>query len=293
ADVVLAEDAREVERRIITYVKENLQPGKPLVVSQLYNEVFTSPEERDVLNKLNRSFFRIPLFIVDHQVSQSRLPTLEEISGQFDFYGPEEADVVLSIMESDPRVPKFIKRDPESGELVEIDIEKVKADKRFNQLVDRIITGWEGKPAPVVKGTTFDGEEYDLAAFRGKTVLLYTWFTNCPPCVRISPELAELHRRYSAQGFTVLGVNADKVLGLTYDDAARAEYLKKHSLTFPNIHMTTETRAALGNVNIFPTLYLVDRQGTILKYYVNYQPQEVLAGDIERAIASSGISQDH
>jgi len=285
AGITRAEDAREIERRIITYVKNNLEPGKPLLVTKLYNEVFTSPEERKVLDKLNRVFFRVPLFIVEHQVTQERLPTLEEISGQFDFYGPEEADVVLAIMESDPRVPKFISRDPETRELVGIDVEKVKADSRFNQVVQRAIAGWEGKAAPDVSGTSYDGEEMSLTAMKGKTVLLYVWFTNCPPCVRITPELVALHNKLSSRDFTVLGANADKVLGLPYDDAFRAEYVKEYSISFPLIHLTPESRAALGGVNIFPTLFLVDPAGSIVNYYVNYQPLDVLEKDARAAMA--------
>ena len=285
AGVAHAQDAREIERRIITYVKNNLEPGKPLLVTKLYNEVFTSPAERKVLDKLNRVFFRIPLFIVEHQVTQERLPTLEEIAGQFDFYGPEEADVVLSIMESDPRVPKFINRDPETRELVGIDVDKVKADSRFNQVVERAIAGWEGKAAPAVSGMSYDGEEMSLSAMKGKTVLLYVWFTNCPPCVRITPELVALHEKYSGRGFTVLGANADKVLGLSYDDVVRAEYVKNQSISFPLIHLTPESRKALGGVNIFPTLFLVNAEGTIANYYVSYQPFDVLEKDVQAAMA--------
>lgn len=275
-----SDDPREIEKRIITYVKDNLQPGKPLVVSKLYNEVFTSTEERQVLNKLNGAFFRIPLFIVEHQVTQERLPTLEEIAGQFDFYGPEEADVVLSIMESDPRVPKFIKRDPSSGELMEIDVEKVKADPRFNQLVERSISGWEGKSIPLISGTSFEGEEVNLEMHKGRALMLYVWFTNCPPCVRTTPQMVTLQNKYGERGFAVLGANADKVLGLPYDDAVRADYVAKQSISYTNVHLTKEAREALGNINIFPTLFLVDSEGTIVEYYVNYQPLE----DLERAV---------
>lgn len=275
------ETARDVERRIIHYVKENLKPGEPVMVSELYNQVFTSPQERLVLDKLNRAFFRIPLFIVEHQVTQKRLPSLEEITGQFDFYGREEAEVVLSIMEADPRVPKFIERNPQSGELTGIDVEKVKTDPRFNQLVERSITGWEGKPAPPISGTTFEGRELGLPELKGKAVLLYVWFTNCPPCVRSTPQMVALHETYSDRGFTVLGANADRVLGLPYEDATRAAHVSEHSVPYPNIHLTKEARAALGNVNIFPTVFLLDREGTVVKYYVNYQPLEVLEKDVE------------
>jgi thiol-disulfide isomerase/thioredoxin len=287
------EDARETERRIITYVKENLKPDEPLVLSKLYNEVFTSPEEREVLSRLNGAFFRVPLFVIEYQASHDELPTLQDISDQFDFYGPEQADVVLSVMESDPRVPNFIRRDPETGEIVEVDIDKIKGDPRFNKALKRSLS-WEGKTAPVVSGVGFagfEGRELSLASMRGKAVLLYVWFTDCPPCVRMSPELVGIQRDFGSRGFTVLGANADRVLGLSYDDQTRAEYLEEQAISFPNFHLSEESRAALGNVNIFPTMFLIDPEGTIVKYYVNYQSRDVLDKDI-KAVLDSVTSSD-
>lgn len=284
ASLAIAQDAADPEHRIIAYIKENLKPGEPLIVSKLYNEVFTAPEERAVLDKLNGAFFRVPLFIIEFESRERRLPTLEEIAGQFDFYGAEEADVVLSIMESDPRVPKFITRDPETRELTAIDVEKVKADERFNQAVSRTLTGWEGKPFPAASGVGFDGKEWSLSEFSGKAMLVYVWFTNCPPCVKIGPELVALQARYEGRGFTVVGLNADKVLKLKYDDAYRAEYGAKIGVNFPNLHLTPEVRASLGNVNIFPTLFLVDSTGKIVNHFVNFQSREALSPAIEAAL---------
>ncbi len=289
-----AQEAADAERRIIGYIKENLKPGEPLIVSKLYNEVFTAAEERAVLDKLNGAFFRVPLFILEFEKREGRLPSLEEISGQFDFYGAEEADVVLSIMESDPRVPKFITRDPATRELAAIDIEKVKADERFNQAVTRTLTGWEGRPFPPVAGVGFDGKETSLAEsaeFKDKAILVYVWFTNCPPCVKIGPELVALQERYAGRGFTVVGLNADKILKLKYDDAYRAEYAAKIGVNFPNLHLTPEVRASLGNVNIFPTLFLVDTTGTIVNHFVNFQSREALSPAIEAALPKAS-SQD-
>ncbi len=288
-----AQDTADPERRIIAYIKENLKPGEPLIVSKLYNEVFTAPEERAVLDKLNGAFFRVPLFIIEFESRERRLPTLEEIAGQFDFYGPEEADVVLSIMESDPRVPKFITRDPTTRELAAIDVEKVQADERFNQAVTRTLTGWEGKPFPAASGVGFDGKERNLSEYSGKAMLVYVWFTNCPPCVKIGPELVALQERYGGRGFTVVGLNADKVLKLKYDDAYRAEYGAKIGVNFPNLHLTPEVRASLGNVNIFPTLFLVDATGKIVSHFVNFQSREALSPAIEAALPKAASQDRH
>ena len=46
----------------------------------------------------------------------------------------------------------------------------------------------------------------------------------------------------------------------------------------------------MGNVNIFPTMFLVDPEGNIVKYYVNYQSRDVLDKDI-KAVLDSVTSQ--
>ncbi len=276
----------DAERRIINYIKENAKPDERLVLSVLYNEVFTTSDERAALDKLTSAFFRIPLFVVEFEDRQGRLPTLEDIAGQFAFYGTEAADVVLSVMQSDPRVPKFIERDPKTREITRIDIDTVKADERFNRAVERTLTGWEGKRIPAISGTSYSGEEMNVGQFSGKAVLVYVWFTNCPPCVKIGPELVALQKTYKGQGFTVLGLNADRILKLKYDDAYRAEYAKKIGVNYPNLHLTDDVRASLGNVNIFPTLFLVNGSGTIANHFVNFQSREVLGPAIEKALAT-------
>lgn len=289
--VAFAQDTDDAERRIINYIKENAKQGERLVVSELYNEVFTEPVERAALDKLTNAFFRIPLFIVEFEGRQGRMPTLDEISGQFAFYGPEEAAVVLSIMQADPRMPpNFVQRDPKTGELTGIDKEAVRADARFNTAVERTLTGWEGKRLPAVSGTSFDGEDVSLGQYSGKPLLVYVWFTNCPPCVKIGPELIALQAQYESKGFSIVGLNADRILKLKYDDAYRAEYAAKVGTNYTNLHLTDEVRASLGNVNIFPTLFLVDGSGTIVKHFVNFQSQETLGPEIEKILvpAASG-----
>ena len=47
----------EVERKVIDYLKANLKAGEPVIVSKLHNEVFTSPEERNVGRHLEKDVY--------------------------------------------------------------------------------------------------------------------------------------------------------------------------------------------------------------------------------------------
>ena len=81
-----------------------------------------------------------------------------------------------------------------------------------------------------------------------------------------------------------MGLNADRVLELPYSDADRAAYAKKHGWAFTLAHMTTEAQEAYGAVSVFPTLFFVDRKGTVVKHFVNFQEKAALEGAIQAAL---------
>jgi len=269
------------EERVVKYLQQHVTPGTPVIVSDLYNNVFKSPEERKVLDRLFNTFFKIPLFVAQYKAGTGRIPTLDEIARQFNLPVEGEAAVLLTIIDSDPRVPKFMKRDPATGEITAVDVEAVRKDRRFGQLLERTLTGWPGKDAPAFTLELFNGKQLSSEGLKGKTYLLYFWFSGCPPCVKISPHLAELQRRFGSRGFTVVGVNADKYLELDVTDSQRDAYLKKAGFTFPVGHLNKKMLEDYGNVNVYPTLFLIDSKGVIHKYYVSYQTLETLAADID------------
>src|SRR5215831_3803735 len=216
----------DAETKIVEYLKANVQPGKPVIVSEL-NKMFTAPDEQKVLNRLFNTFFKIPMFVVQYNTSTKKIPKLQELSEQFNFNVPGEADVMLRIMESDPRIPKFLTRDARSGEITAIDVDKISSNPQFGRVLERTIAGWEGKPEPSFSIQTYDGKTVSSDVLGGKPHLVYIWFTNCPPCVKTSPLLSGLYNKYSSQGFQIIGANSDKVLDLPYTDSERADYLKK------------------------------------------------------------------
>jgi len=102
---------------------------------------------------------------------------------------------------------------------------------------------------------TLDGGRVGLADFRGKAVLLNFWATWCPPCVAELPAMERLHRRYFAQGFTVLAVSLD-----TVGVSAVAAFVRERGLTFPvGLDPAWDVARAYG-VRALPTTALLDRQ---------------------------------
>ena len=102
--------------------------------------------------------------------------------------------------------------------------------------------------------------------------------------MRTSPLLAELDRVYAAKGFVIVGLNADRVLEIPTTDEDRAAYAKKHGWAFTLAHMTAEAQEAYGSVSVFPTMFFVDRKGTVVKQFVNFQEKAALEGAVQAAL---------
>ena len=183
---------------------------------------------------------------------------------------------MLRIMESDPRMPRFVTRDAATGEITSVDVDRILAHPRFGKALERTITGWEGRPAPAFATTTYDGKPLTSESLAGKPHLVYFWFTGCPPCTRTAPLLAELDREYAARGFRIVALNADRALELPTTDEDRAAYAARNGWGFTLAHMTPDVQEAYGAVSVFPTLFFVDRKGTVVRQFVNFQPKTIL-----------------
>ncbi len=271
------------ESRVVSYLEENIESGRMVEVSELVNDVFTSPEDREAVNRLYDSFFRIPVFLVQFEDGTGELPTLDQIAEQFAFEGPATADVILSLMESDPRLPRFFERDAE-GELIALEVQPVLDHPQFGREIERSIAGWEGRRMPTFTAETFDEEQIASTDLDGSAYMVYVWFSNCPPCLETSPLLVELDREYGDRGFQIVALNADRYLELPYDDAMRRGYVESVGMDFEQAYLTAETHDAFGGVSIFPTMFFVDESGTVVRHFVNFQERDVLESAVEAVL---------
>jgi thiol-disulfide isomerase/thioredoxin len=271
------------ETRIVNYLKANVRPGQAVTVADL-TRVFKTPEEQAALSRLFNTFFKVPITVAQIYSKTNKIPTLRELADQFQFRVPGEMDVVLRVMEADPRVPRFMTRDPRTGEITSVDVAAIKADPNFGRMIERSIAGWEGRTAPGFAIKSFSGSDLSSATLNGQPHLIYFWFTNCPPCVQSTPLLVALNAKYAAQGFKMVGANADHVLELPYSDAVRADFLKKQGITFMEGHLTPQMQLDYGGVSVFPTMFFVNRKGVIVKQMVSFQDKATLESAIQSAM---------
>ena len=132
--------------------------------------------------------------------------------------------------------------------------------------------------SPSLKVTTVDGTAYDLAAHRGKWVVVNFWATWCGPCLKEMPELSALDAMREHI----------EVIGLAYEDIKPAEmtaFLKVHPVVYPVAIVDVYAPPAdFASPRGLPMTYLIAPDGTIAKQFLG----PVTARDIESAIASAG-----
>ena len=114
--------------------------------------------------------------------------------------------------------------------------------------------------------------------------MVYIWFTNCPPCVETAPLLVELYDQYRSAGFEIVAANADRLLELPYDDEVRHEYVEKLGIEFTTAYLSEEMQTALGGITVFPTMFFVNREGVIVRHFMNFQEKGVLDEAIRAAL---------
>jgi cytochrome c biogenesis protein CcmG, thiol:disulfide interchange protein DsbE len=114
-----------------------------------------------------------------------------------------------------------------------------------------------GEPAPALAVTELNGRQFDLAAERGKVVIVNFWATWCPPCRKEMPMLNDFYRDHHNQGLEMIGVSADS----SHD---RSDVIKlMQSFDYPAAMMNDATANGFGSPDELPVTYVIDRSGIV------------------------------
>lgn len=268
-----------VESQVQETVRRMLRESGKVTFSDLYNDSELSSEERRYLGRLYEVLFAIPAFLRDQYRDTETIPTTSSMADHFGI-SQQSILLLLEVLESDSRVPDLYNRNPGTGEIVSLNLDLIEGFlKRRGGKVR--ITEWEGMRLPDFQVTTLDDKVLAKNDLLGQNLIIYFWFTGCPPCVQIAPILAALAEKYESAGIQFYGLNADDVLEIGTTNESRLSYLQKQGLRFPNANLDSATREAFGNVNVYPTLFFVDKDGIIVRHLVNFQTQATLTEVIE------------
>lgn len=107
--------------------------------------------------------------------------------------------------------------------------------------------------------TTLKGEPVELAAMKGRPVLVTFWASNCANCLKEMPHLVELYEDYHVRGLEIIAV------AMQYDMPSQVVALvSQRGLPYPVVLDTEGTHAsAFGGVTGVPASFLISPKGDI------------------------------
>lgn len=108
-----------------------------------------------------------------------------------------------------------------------------------------------------------EGNRQRLSTLRGRVVLLNFWATWCPPCRTEIPSLEALYQAYHDQGLEILAVASDR-----QGAQVVVPFVTQYRLSFPVLLDPSGTVTRLYGVTSLPTMYLLDRDGHLVRVTV-------------------------
>ena len=130
----------------------------------------------------------------------------------------------------------------------------------------------KGSALTDLRFVALDNKEVDIAAYKGKVVLIDFWATWCGPCLRDMPNLKKLYAALQQQGFEIIGVSLD-------EDSIEG-FLRDHKITWPQCFdgkgWQNEMAVRYG-VSSIPASFLVDREGKV-------RETDLRGSQLERAV---------
>ena len=112
-----------------------------------------------------------------------------------------------------------------------------------------------------VDGTTLQGQPFNWAAYRGKTVLVDFWASWCGPCRAEMPEIKAHYQAYRNRGFEVVAISLDE------DRAKLDEFLAATQIPWVTLFEPdgkTNPTATRYGITSLPTSVLIDKSGRVV-----------------------------
>jgi thiol-disulfide isomerase/thioredoxin len=146
----------------------------------------------------------------------------------------------------------------EHGELAKMEIENASSAYKADVVNINV-------PYKNIQGNNLlNNESESLDKFKNKWRLLYFWSDNCGPCIQSLPTLNKISRNYSKQ-LEIIGI-----VDIFWEKENFIKILKENKVTWPNIESPKESKIRqFYAVQSYPTIYLINPDGEIVKNYLN------------------------
>jgi thiol-disulfide isomerase/thioredoxin len=127
-----------------------------------------------------------------------------------------------------------------------------------------------GKPAPALVAPELDGKTFDLAAERGKVVIVNFWATWCGPCRAEMPLLNSFYLKHRTEGLALVGVSVDD----RHDQKEVVEVMRQFA--YPAVLASTARTDGFGPPLAVPMTWVIDTQGVVRARLVSEVTEQAL-----------------
>jgi len=150
-------------------------------------------------------------------------------------------------------------------------IAKVKKDLASHEMASQIIGFLDGITAQInapgggdvleIAFTDLFGHKVDLAAMKGKVVLIDFWATWCGPCIAELPNVLAAYKKHHDKGFEIIGISLDQ------DEAALKSFIKDNNMPWPQYFDGQGWKNSIAqkySVTSIPATYLIGKNGKVV-----------------------------
>lgn len=124
------------------------------------------------------------------------------------------------------------------------------------------------------------GQNLDLAALEGQTIVLNFWASWCIPCQQEAPMFERVWQEYADRGVVFLGVNTEDT------DSAVFEYIDEFDLTYPHAPDRGGRMEEAYRITGIPETFIINGDGEIMHHFISSPNEADLRAEIDRALNS-------
>lgn len=130
-----------------------------------------------------------------------------------------------------------------------------------------------GRMFPSISLVDIDNHKMQLPTTKkeSKFIFLDFWYSHCAPCIAQFPGLRNIYSKYKALGFAIISVSTDKLS----DRQQWKNAIIKYQLRWDNFWDINGLGATKLSINSFPTNFLLDQSGKIVKKNIDLTQLEI------------------
>lgn len=129
-------------------------------------------------------------------------------------------------------------------------------------------------PSPLSEDTAIPS-----GSLEGKVLLVSFFASWCRSCLEEIPLLKKMQDKYDDQEFSIIALAVDRE-----NEPGLRNLIKKQRINYPVLLADEAVKKNFGGIAILPTMFLINREGILLKKYSGHIERDSLIRDIEQAL---------